>query len=82
MEDIEMERELIRVTLFIEQVFEIAFGEDAVNKGYTFDDVLAKLDNFSKQALAGAELTERLAELKQEVNYWCDDTQENSVYET
>lgn len=32
---------------FIEQVFEIAFGDDAYNKGYYKDEVLGRLRNFS-----------------------------------
>jgi len=35
---------------FIEQVFEIAFGDDAYHKGYYKDEVLARLRNFSNFA--------------------------------
>tara|TARA_Y100001938_G_C7866347_1_gene318102 strand:- start:38 stop:346 length:309 start_codon:yes stop_codon:yes gene_type:complete len=35
------------VTLFMEEVYEIAFGADAIKKDfYTFDEVLAKLREF------------------------------------
>ena len=36
---------------FIEKVFEIAFGNDAIKKDYTRDDVLEKLMEFSNNAL-------------------------------
>ena len=32
---------------FEEQVYEIAFGDDAINKGYTEEDVLSRLRTFS-----------------------------------
>lgn len=35
---------------FIESVFEIAFGDDAINKEYTQEEVLKKLREFSDQA--------------------------------
>tara|TARA_B100001093_G_scaffold359577_1_gene344266 strand:- start:259 stop:723 length:465 start_codon:yes stop_codon:yes gene_type:complete len=41
---------------FIEQVFEIAFGNDAIKKDYTRDDVLEKLMEFSNNALKLEEL--------------------------
>ena len=51
----EMKHELWRGTMtdqqFIEQVFEIAFGDDAYNKGYYKDEVLGKLKEFSDNAL-------------------------------
>ena len=31
---------------FIEDVFELAFGDDAINREFTFDEVLAKLREF------------------------------------
>lgn len=37
---------------FIEAVFEIAFGDDAINKGYTTNEVLDRLREFSDDALA------------------------------
>ena len=36
---------------FIENVFELAFGDDAINKGYTYREVLVKLREFSDKAL-------------------------------
>ncbi len=42
---------------FIEQVFEIAFGDDAVNKGFYRTEVLARLRNFSDNALKWEEHT-------------------------
>lgn len=35
---------------FLEEVFEIAFGDDAINKGYTYAEVVAKLREFSDKA--------------------------------
>ena len=42
---------------FIEQVFEIAFGDDAVNKGFYRTEVLGRLRNFSDNALKWEEHT-------------------------
>ena len=36
---------------FIEDVFELAFGDDAINREFTFDEVLVKLREFSDAAL-------------------------------
>jgi len=36
---------------FIENVFEIAFGDDAINKEYSKEEVLVKLREFSDLAL-------------------------------
>ena len=30
-------------TQFLEQIYEIAFGDDAINKGYTQEDVINRL---------------------------------------
>jgi len=38
-------------TKFMEDVFELAFGEGAIDKHYTPDEVLAKLREFSDDAL-------------------------------
>ena len=38
---------------FVEDVFELAFGDDAINKGYTYDEVLVQLKEFSDKALHG-----------------------------
>lgn len=37
--------------IFIDKVFEIAFGDDALNKDYSPDDVLNRLQQFSDKAL-------------------------------
>ena len=36
---------------FIEEVYEIAFGDDAINRDYGAEEVLAKLREFSDKAL-------------------------------
>ena len=36
---------------FIEEVFEIAFGENAINRDFTFEEVLETLMEFSGNAL-------------------------------
>ena len=41
---------------FIEKVFEIAFGNDAIKKDYTRDDVLERLMEFSNKSLKLEEL--------------------------
>ena len=41
---------------FIEKVFEIAFGNDAIKKDYTRDDVLERLIEFSNKSLKLEEL--------------------------
>lgn len=38
---------------FIREVFELAFGEDAINKGFEPEEVLDKLREFSDAALEG-----------------------------
>lgn len=40
---------------FIEDVFEIAFGDSAIYKGYTMEEVLEKLREFSDHALIAEE---------------------------
>jgi hypothetical protein len=37
---------------FKEEVYELAFGDDAINKGYTEEEVLAMIREFSDKALA------------------------------
>jgi len=41
---------------FIQNVFEIAFGDDALNKDYTNQEVLDKLDEFSALSLLAGEV--------------------------
>jgi len=36
---------------FIEDVFELAFGDDAINRDFTYSDVLAQLREFSDAGL-------------------------------
>ena len=36
---------------FIEEVYEIAFGEDAINRNFTQEEVIAELKKFSDDAL-------------------------------
>ena len=35
---------------FIEAVFEIAFGDDAINRGFSFEEVLEELQDNSDRA--------------------------------
>lgn len=35
---------------FITDVFEIAYGDDAINKGYSLEEVLQRLQDFSDDA--------------------------------
>ena len=46
----------VEAVWFIENVFEIAFGDDAVNKEFTYQEVLDKLDQFSSLALQAGEI--------------------------
>ena len=36
---------------FVEEVFQIAFGFDAINKDYSYDEVIDQLLEFSEDAL-------------------------------
>ena len=36
---------------FIEEVFEVAFGDDAINRDFSYEEVLARLLEFSDKAL-------------------------------
>lgn len=49
---------------FIEIIFELAFGDEAINKGFTKDEVVTKIFEYSKHALAWEELNEALEEIK------------------
>ena len=44
--------------IFIEKVFEIAFGDNAFNKGYSPNEVLERLQDFSNKALIAEDLSE------------------------
>jgi hypothetical protein len=48
--------ERLQTVEFIEDVFEIAFGDNAINKDYTYDDVIIKLREFSDKALVSEKL--------------------------
>ena len=41
------DNELAELKEFVENVFEIAFGDDAINRDFTASEVLAKLREFS-----------------------------------
>ena len=45
---------------FIETVYEIAYGENAINKGFTKDEVIARIQEYSDLSL---EYEEKLEEL-------------------
>ena len=54
---------IVHKTVFKEAIFEIAFGDDAISKGYSEEDVIAELRMFSDQALDDEDT------LKQEVTH-------------
>tara|TARA_R110002051_G_scaffold108488_1_gene181196 strand:- start:1534 stop:1740 length:207 start_codon:yes stop_codon:yes gene_type:complete len=39
----------VEAVWFIENVFDVAFGDDATNKGHSYQDVLDRLDEFSNR---------------------------------
>jgi len=41
----------IALNMFLDKVFEVAFGDDAINKDYTMIEVVEKLREFSDKAL-------------------------------
>jgi len=45
---------------FIEQVFEIAFGDDAINKEYTFEEVLDRIRYYSDTSLVYENIDEEI----------------------
>ena len=47
---------------FIERIFELAFGANAINRGYTFNQVADKIEEFSDNALNWENLFEDLQE--------------------
>lgn len=49
---------------FIEEVFEIAFGDNAIYRDFTFEDVLKKLREYSDRAFDEDE--EHLRQLKEQ----------------
>ena len=48
---IEKYPEFKNVTTFIEEVYEIAFGDDAINRDWHPDEVIKELESFSDKAL-------------------------------
>ena len=46
----------VEASWFIENVFEVAFGDDAINKDFTYQEVLDKLDEFSSLALLAGDV--------------------------
>jgi len=43
--------EMVVNRYFVEDVFEIAFGDDAINRGFSCEEVLEQLREFSDKAL-------------------------------
>ena len=43
---------------FIEKVFEIAFGDDAINRSFTYEEVIKKLQEYSDNSLMVEEIKE------------------------
>tara|TARA_A100000171_G_C1996275_1_gene79697 strand:- start:146 stop:337 length:192 start_codon:yes stop_codon:yes gene_type:complete len=41
---------------FIEKVFEIAFGDDAINRSFTYEEVIEKLQEYSDNSLMVEEI--------------------------
>ena len=52
---------------FIEEVFEIAFGDNAIDKGYTKEEVIQTLSYFSAKTLIMEEIEILQREMKKEV---------------
>tara|TARA_Y100001963_G_scaffold156722_1_gene251025 strand:- start:33 stop:236 length:204 start_codon:yes stop_codon:yes gene_type:complete len=46
----------VEAAWFIENVFEVAFGDDAINKKFSYQEVLDKLDEFSSLALQAGDV--------------------------
>jgi len=46
----------VEAAWFIENVFEVAFGDDAINKKFSYQEVLDKLDEFSSLALQAGDI--------------------------
>ena len=44
---------------FQEKIYEIAFGEDAINRGFSEDEVIAKIREFSDKSLLADDLEEK-----------------------
>ena len=48
--------DLIEEAQFVAEVYEIAFGDDAINRGFTKEEVLAVLKDYSEKAWMYEEL--------------------------
>jgi hypothetical protein len=48
----ELVDENLRLRSFIEEVFEIAFGDDAINRDFSYEEVLERLREFSDKSFA------------------------------
>ena len=46
----------VEAAWFIENVFEVAFGDDALSKKFTYQEVLDKLDEFSALSLLAGDV--------------------------
>ena len=55
---------------FIAEVYEIAFGDNAINRNFTFDEVIEELKKFSNKALAFEEEEEESDEVDCVYNYY------------
>ena len=49
---------------FIEIIFELAYGDEAINKGFTKAEVVAKIQEYSNHALAWEELVAKWEEIQ------------------
>lgn len=58
MEDYQKTYSIKALNKFLENTFELAFGDDAINKAHTMHDVVEKLREFSDKANHYDELVE------------------------
>lgn len=54
------QHEVVIDLMFVEDTYEMAFGDDAWNKDYTSSDVYQKLSEYSEKALAWDTMYEKL----------------------
>ena len=54
-------KERLQTVEFIEDVFEIAFGDNAINKDYTYDDVIIRLRELNNKALGLVSVSKLMA---------------------
>ena len=55
-------------TEFMEEVFEIAFGDDAINRDFSKREVLNRLRKFSYDALLLEDILDLLTSRQEEIN--------------